>query len=109
LTCNFTFSPATSDTALGQCGELTVMISPVLVCIDTTTEAGVVHMCDRVPGQFVESITLTGTPGQVHAWQYVNDVAILDAATAPVYQENRPNGPGCGPVCRQASVSWMLL
>lgn len=56
----------------------------------------------------VEIITVPGTPGQVHAWQYVDDRAILDVAAAPTYQENAPNGPGCGPICRQASVSWTL-
>lgn len=55
-----------------------------------------------------ETIHLTGTPRQVHAWQYVDDVAILDAAAAPSYQDERPNGPECEPVCRQASVSWTL-
>ena len=42
--------------------------------------------CDPIPGQFVETITVAGTPGQVHAWQYVDDVAILDAAAAPSYR-----------------------
>jgi hypothetical protein len=59
-------------------------------------------------GQGVETITVAGTPGQVHAWQYVDDVPILDAAAAPSYEENRPNGPECEPVCRQASASWTL-
>jgi len=59
-------------------------------------------------GQGVETITVAGTPGQVHAWQYVDDAAILDAAAAPSYEESRPNGPECEPVCRQASASWTL-
>ena len=59
-------------------------------------------------GQGVETITVAGTPGQVHAWQYADDVPILDAAAAPSYQESRPNGPDCEPVCRQASASWTL-
>ena len=57
----------------------------------------------------VEIITISGAPGQVHAWQYVDDVAILDAAVAPTYHDNQPNGPGCDPTCRQASASWSLL
>ena len=62
--------------------------------------------CD--PGQYVETITVGGTPGQVHVWQYVDDVPILDAAAAPSYEESWPNGPECGPACRQASLSWTL-
>jgi hypothetical protein len=57
----------------------------------------------------VETISLAGTPAQVHVWQYVDDVAILDAAVAPSYVETQPNGPGCPPICRQASASWTLM
>ena len=57
-----------------------------------------VTRCDPIPGQFVETITVAGTPGQVHAWQYVDDVAILDAAAAPSYEDYCPNGPECEPV-----------
>ena len=51
---------------------------------------------------------LSGTPGQVHAWQYVDDAPILDVAVAPQYQDSQPNGPGCPPVCRQASLAWTM-
>ena len=67
-----------------------------------------VNVAQANPGQFVEGIALSGTPAQVHAWQYVDDAAILDATAAPSYAELRPNGSGCEPVCHQASASWML-
>ena len=59
------------------------------ICTDTR--------CDPIPGQFV-TITVTGMPGQIHAWQYADDVAILDAAAAPSYEDVLPNGPECGAV-----------
>lgn len=32
-------------------------------------------------------------------------LAIVDEALAPVYQTTQPNGPACGPVCRQAQAT----
>jgi hypothetical protein len=78
------------------------------MCTETVTDTGVSYRCDPIPGQFVETTGLSGTPGQVHAWQYVDDVPILDAAAAPSYEDVFPNGPECGAVCRQASASWTL-
>ena len=63
---------------------------------------------DTVPGSSVETIQLAGTPAQVHAWQYVDDAAILDVTAAPSDQDVAPNGSECGPTCRQASVAWTL-
>ena len=107
LSCTFTFPLAT--TVLPTCPTgLTVSVGPAENCTETVTDTGCSYRCDPIPGQFVETIGLSGTPGQVHAWQYVDDVAILDAAAAPSYDESRPNGPECEPVCRQASASWTL-
>ncbi|HXU06211.1 MAG TPA: hypothetical protein VN903_34890 [Polyangia bacterium] len=108
LTCSFT---ATADgQAQPSCGSgMRVTVWPETTCTDTTTNGSVSHQCDPIPGKFYETITLEGTPGQVHAWQYVDDVAILDAATAPTYHANAPNGTECGPICQQASVSWTFM
>jgi hypothetical protein len=88
---------------------LQVMISPARICVDTHNDAGASSTCDLIPGLFMETITLAGRPGQVHVWQYVDDMTVLDAAVAPQYQESRPNGPACDPVCHQATASWTLL
>ena len=85
-----------------------VVVENAPICTETRTDTSVSIHCDPIPGQFVETIGLTGTPAQVHVWQYVDDAAILDAAAAPTYAEARPNGPECAPVCRQASASWTL-
>jgi len=77
-------------------------------CIDTMDGGVVTHQCDPVPTRLYELITVPGTPAQVHVWQYVDDTVILDAATAPSYGEVAPNGRECGPICRQATVSWMF-
>ncbi len=88
LTCTFAYPAAIQMQPL--CSGFRVAFSP-----ETT-------------GGYVETISVAGTPGQVHAWQYVDDVPILDAAAAPSYEERWLNGPECGPACRQASASWTL-
>jgi len=112
LSCTFTFpSDPTGSAAYvyAPCPSgLMVSVSPELACADVRSDSAVTRTCDPVPGRFMESISLSGTPGQVHAWQYLDDAAILDAAAAPSYQNYQPNGPECGPGCRQAAVAWTL-
>jgi|SRR4029079_1084859 len=107
LHCSFTLPLA--GTAQPTCDAgLGVTVVPGQICIQTGGGSGSSATCNVLPGKFVETITLQGTPGQVHVWQYVDDASILDAAVAPQYEDSRPNGPECGPVCRQASVAWTL-
>jgi hypothetical protein len=107
LKCAFTLPLA--GTAQPTCDAgLTVTVVPAQICIQTQGGSGSSSTCNAIPGKFVETVTLPGVPGQVHVWQYVDDAAILDAAVAPQYQDSRPNGPGCLPVCRQASVAWTM-
>jgi hypothetical protein len=109
LTCAFTFPFALAGDN-PSCGiDLTVHVWQETTCTDMTADAGVTHQCDLVPGRFHETITLPNTPGQVHVWQYVDDVPILDVAAAPSYQDVAPNGRECGPICRQATASWTFM
>jgi hypothetical protein len=107
LRCAFTFPLA--GTAQPACDAgLQVTVLQAQFCIQTQSGSSSSSTCDPLPGKFTETLTLQGTPGQVHVWQYVDDAAILDAAVAPQYQDSRPNGPACEPVCRQASVAWTM-
>jgi hypothetical protein len=111
LMCTFTFAETSPGIGqvFAQCpAGLGVMVSNALKCTEIRTDTSVSQRCDPIPGQFVETISLPGTPAQVHAWQYVGDAAILDAAAAPSYADYFPNGPECGGACRQASASWTM-
>jgi hypothetical protein len=112
LTCTFTFpaaDPSGGGYVYATCPSgLSVSVSPALTCTEVTTATTRSQQCDPIPGQFVESITFIGTPGQIHVWQYVDDAGILDATAAPSYQSSQPNGPDCEPTCHQASASWTL-
>jgi hypothetical protein len=102
-TCTFTFPLATGaggHDVQPTCGNgLSVGVYPQLACGGDA--------CQPIPGKFEEIITVDGTPAQVHAWQYVDDVAILDAAAAPSYRGARTS-PDCPPACQTASVTWTL-
>jgi hypothetical protein len=82
---------------------LAVVIGPETTCTESMMTS---YPCDPIAGKFVETIGLSGTPGQVHAWQYVDDAPILDVAVTPTYQIYAPNGSECGPICHLASASW---
>jgi hypothetical protein len=111
-TCAFTFPLGTATgggVSQPACpSPLTVAVWPLTACSDMSGDGAVSRRCDPIADRYQETIGVSGTPGQVHAWQYVDDAAILDAAAAPIYQDVTPNGPECGPVCRQASVAWTL-
>jgi hypothetical protein len=64
--------------------------------------------CTPIPGQFVAHLTVNGTPGRVDL-NFTRDTApILVEMARPTYKDAYPNGPECGPVCRQASMEYML-
>jgi hypothetical protein len=111
-TCTFTFPlqmlPSGGSAPANCSGSVGVSVSPAVTCTEIRTDQYVSQKCDPIPGQFVETIFFSGTPAQVHVWQYVDDAAILDAAVAPSYADYFPNGPECGGACRQASASWTL-
>jgi len=107
LKCAFTLPLA--GTAQPSCDAgLSVTIVPAQICIQTQGSSSSSSTCNVIPGKFVERVALSGTPGQVHVWQYVDDLTVLDVAVAPQYQDSQPNGPGCPPVCRQASLAWTM-
>jgi hypothetical protein len=111
-TCSFSYPLATAPggggTAPSCPSGMMVTVGQQEVCTQTTVNNSVATTCQPVPGQVRETIQISGAPGQVHAWQYVDDVAALDTAAAPSYQDVAPNGKECGPICRQASVAWTL-
>jgi hypothetical protein len=87
---------------------MTIWVLPVTDCTETNSGSSGTETCTDIPGQFVEWITLTGTPAEVQAQQSVDGAVILDATVAPTYQEVAPNDVECGPICHQALVDWPL-
>jgi hypothetical protein len=55
-------------------------------------------------GRLEEVVTVTGTPSRVNVVLSSGAQRSFDLS----YSASRPNGPGCDPICRQASASWDL-
>ena len=87
---------------------LRVDVAPDTVCTETVTDAARILRCDPIPGMLKEIITLSSTPSSVRVQQSVAGTTILDRSVTPTYKNNRPNGPECEPLCRQAGVEWTL-
>lgn len=48
------------------------------------------------------------TPAEVTATALLDDGTEEERSFEPEYRDERPNGPDCPPVCRQASIRWRL-
>jgi hypothetical protein len=57
---------------------------------------------------FVEKLLVVGAPRLIEVQQTVAGTVIFDQTIAPTYQTNQPNGPGCEPICHQATAAWTI-
>lgn len=48
------------------------------------------------------------TPAEVTATAFLADGTEEERPFTPEYREERPNGPDCPPICRQAAIRWKL-
>jgi hypothetical protein len=110
MSCTFSFPPDPSTGGIAaQCPSgLTVLVQPATVCTTTQSRTAASQQCQPIDGKFTESIWVSGTPKMVQVQQLVGGTAILDQTVSPTYQTNEPNGPGCGPICQQASAAWTI-
>jgi hypothetical protein len=111
-TCTFTV-PLAMTAAGGvlspQCPTpLTVNIVQAQTCTTTETPTVKTQNCAPVPGQFSEQLSLDGAPVDVHVRLTVDGTVVVEQTTRPSYVAMRPNGPGCDPLCHQASETWMF-
>jgi hypothetical protein len=111
-TCTFPMPPAaTSGGAVqGPSCPASVMVSivPATTCTESRGPNDVSQTCTPIPGQHTEMITVYGTPSAVQLRQTVDGAVVFDRQLTPAYRTSQPNGPGCEPICRQASEAWTL-
>jgi hypothetical protein len=53
-------------------------------------------------------VFLTSTPKMLAIELERDGAAILEEESTPSYTDNMPNGPDCGPACRQGSVDFVV-
>ncbi len=106
MSCTFNFA---GGGVVATCPSgLDVTVGPATTCTEIRTGNSVSLRCDPIPGQFVEQLSLRGTPRQLRVMQSVAGVVLLDQAMSPTYEAAYPNGPECGSPCQQASATLTL-
>jgi hypothetical protein len=84
--------------------QLDASFSPETKCSDPRTGETVRQACVPVPGHWILEVSKEGTPATVAVRVERDGVLLLEAEESPKFEESRPNGPGCGPVCKQTTV-----
>jgi hypothetical protein len=106
MSCTFNFA---GSAVVATCPSgLDVTVGPATTCTEIRTGNSVSLRCDPIPGQFVEQLSLRGTPRALRVVQSVAGVTLLDQSMAPIYEAAYPNGPECGSPCQQASATLTL-
>ncbi|HSS39337.1 MAG TPA: hypothetical protein VLT58_11255 [Polyangia bacterium] len=106
--CSFSFPP---DPALQNepCSAgFTLTVAPSQSCASTETDGARTLQCQPIAGKFTETITVEGTPQSVEVQEWVDGTSVFDKTISPTYGLTQPNGPACGPSCKQAAVAWTI-
>jgi hypothetical protein len=81
-----------------------VMITQQSECRELAPVDGIGQRCDPIPERYAIQISIPGTPGSVGVDLQRDGVPVFQKSyDPPTYEETRPNGPLCEPVCRQAN------
>jgi hypothetical protein len=111
VSCTFQVPPATAQpggsTVAPECPSgLRVFIAQATTCTPTQTGSTTSLGCVPIAGHFFEDVTVSGKPAQLRVRLTVDGAVALDRSETPVYHASQPNGPGCEPICQQASADW---
>lgn len=98
-----------SNIVHGTCtGNVGVHLGPVMRGKEMKIGGMVGYTEEPVPGQFEWKLTVYGQPRSVRVVHTTGGRTIVDRTASLTYQEARPNGPGCEPVCQTASATWAV-
>lgn len=91
--------------ATGAAGEpVQAMINQEAVCTEQVTENAVSSTCEPVPDRYAIQLSIPGTPSSVTLDLKRDGVSLIARTYEPKYEESRPNGPQCEPLCRQGRI-----
>jgi hypothetical protein len=108
--CTFALPPQTVDggailSPLCPTG-LQVFNDPLQTCTTSSSSTSMSQSCAPIAGTVQERITVDGTSATLRLRQTVDGVVVFDRTVMPIYDVSQPNGPGCEPICHQASAEW---
>jgi hypothetical protein len=83
---------------------LPLYLQPETVCSERRDRDSVSQSCTPIPDRYSGSLTLQGTPAVLVVTVERDGQILSNDTLKPAYQASRPNGPGCEPLCRQASA-----
>lgn len=88
--------------------QLSVSLMAEAVCTEQRSGDAISQSCTPVPDRWSLNATLEGTPDSLHVRVARDGAQVLEETLALDYEESRPNGPDCDPLCRQAHVELTL-
>lgn len=107
-TCSLEFTDVAS-TVFATCDTpgTTLSFGPVTTGKEERLGEVVAYTEVPVPGQFRWQLGVEGTPAKIHVVHSQGSNTILDqTAELTKYEEWRPNGEGCEPVCKTQRLEW---
>jgi hypothetical protein len=107
--CGFDM-PGDLPEVVGQLGELdcepqlNAYFTPRVACTESSDGSSSSQSCTPIERQFDLKVSTYGTPAALDVKLDLDGTQLVDEAHYLVYEEYFPNGPECGPACRQANV-----
>jgi len=109
LQCAFSV-PAALPAQLGSVGQVecgrgaSAYFSAETLCTETRTRDAVSHSCTPRAGEWTLQLSRSGTPARLEVRVTRDEQEVASLSETVKYRENRPNGPDCEPLCRQAQL-----
>jgi hypothetical protein len=76
--------------------------------LESCTSAGNGYEVCVGSGIFAQTIVVAGAPADVSISLLNGTIVVAQQDFHPHYVSNQPNGPGCDPICRQATETWTV-
>ncbi|HEY3496371.1 MAG TPA: hypothetical protein VGK73_16840, partial [Polyangiaceae bacterium] len=84
--------------------RLDAYLQQEVTCVEHNDDDSSSLSCTPVPDQYYLNAWFYGTPSSVDVALARGGDELIEETQALTYEESRPNGPECEPLCRQASV-----
>jgi hypothetical protein len=108
--CTFTLPEALpaegSWQALDCTPWLQAYLTPEVHCEEHTNGDSSSQVCSPIPDQYYLQASSAGTPASLSVTLQRDSDTMLDETQTLSYSATQPNGPECGPTCRQASIDF---